>query len=369
MSKIRVLIVDDSALIRQVLAEILAQDPDIEVVGTAADPYVAREKILRLNPDVLTLDVEMPRMDGLSFLEKLMRARPMPVLMVSSLTQRDCDTTIRALELGAVDYVTKPHLDVRSGTLEQADEIVSKVKIAARARVRRRSQAASAPLAAFNSGERGKSKVGSLGFHTTHKVIAVGASTGGTEALVHLLTPLPADCPGVVIVQHMPENFTRSFAGRLDSLCRMRVKEAENGDHVLPGHVLVAPGNYHMEVARSGVAVSVKVFQSEPVNRHRPSVDVLFDSCAQILGANAIGVILTGMGADGARGLLAMREAGCHTIAQDEDSCVVFGMPREAIELGAAEEVAGLDQIASKALQAAGSPAEPPRTKSARGAR
>ncbi|HUK25767.1 MAG TPA: chemotaxis response regulator protein-glutamate methylesterase [Terriglobales bacterium] len=363
MGKIRVLIVDDSALIRQVLTEIFAQDPEIEVVGTAADPYVAREKILRLNPDVLTLDVEMPRMDGLSFLEKLMRARPMPVLMVSSLTQRDCDTTVRALELGAVDYVTKPHLDVRTGTLEQADEIISKVKMAARARVRRHTQppaAVATPAAVSGPGKA------SLGFHTTHKVIAVGASTGGTEALVHLLTPMPADSPGIVIVQHMPEHFTRSFAARLDTLCRMRVKEAEDGNPVLPGHVLVAPGNYHMAVKRSGVSVSVKVFQSEPVNRHRPSVDVLFDSCAQVLGGNAVGVIMTGMGADGARGLLAMREAGSYTIAQDEESCVVFGMPREAIEMGAAEEIASLDNLAASTLQAIAAPGEGRRTSAAR---
>jgi len=357
MNKIRVLIVDDSALMRQVLKEILCSDPEIEVVGAAADPYAAREKILQLKPDVLTLDVEMPRMDGLSFLEKLMRARPMPVLMVSSLTEKDCDTTVRALELGAIDYVTKPQLDVRSGTLDQADEIVSKVKIAARARVHRREHAGPRPL---DPGVKSSlAKPGSVGFRTTHKIIAVGASTGGTEALVRFLVPLPADSPGILIVQHMPAGFTTSFAARLASLCRMGVREAKDGDRVLAGHVLLAPGNFHMEVKRSGVEISARVFQSEPVNRHRPSVDVLFHSCAEVLGPNAVGVILTGMGADGARGLLEMREAGAFTIAQDEESCVVFGMPREAIELGGAEKVAALDDIPAAALAAAALPSGP----------
>jgi two-component system chemotaxis response regulator CheB len=354
MKKIRVLIVDDSALMRQVLTEILSRDSEIEVVGAAADPYAAREKILRLNPDVLTLDVEMPRMDGLSFLEKLMRAHPMPVLMVSSLTETNCDTTVRALELGAVDYVTKPHLDVRSGTLDRAEEIVSKVKIAAAARVRRRTHS---PFQPTTDGMKSSpAPLSSVGFRTTHKIIAVGASTGGTEALVHLLVPMPADSPGILIVQHMPAGFTTSFAARLDSLCRMRVREAKSGDRVLAGHVLLAPGNFHMAVARSGVKISTRIFQSEPVNRHRPSVDVLFHSCAEILGANAVGVILTGMGDDGARGLLEMREAGAHTIAQDEDSCVVFGMPREAIELGGAAAIAALDNIPAAALHAAALP-------------
>ena len=295
----------------------------------------------------------MPRMDGLSFLEKLMRAHPMPVLMVSSLTQKNCDTTVRALELGAIDYVTKPHLDVRSGTLDQADEIVAKVKIAAHARVRRRTH----PIPnAGADGSKSIAKLGSVGFHTTHKIIAVGASTGGTEALVHFLVPLPADSPGIVIVQHMPAGFTTSFAARLDSLCRMRVREAKNGDRLLAGHVLLAPGNFHIQVARSGVEISVRVLQGDPVNRHRPSVDVLFHSCAEVLGPNAVGVILTGMGNDGARGLLEMREAGAYTIAQDENSCVVFGMPREAIELGGAEKVAALDDIPVVALKAAASP-------------
>jgi two-component system chemotaxis response regulator CheB len=365
MNKIRVLIVDDSALMRLVMTEILSQDPEIEVVGAAADPYAARERILRLMPDVLTLDVEMPRMDGLSFLEILMRGHPMPVLMVSSLTEKNCDTTLRALELGAIDYVTKPHLDVRSGTLDQADEIVSKVKIAARARVRRRTH----PLPSQPTGEAKctDEKLSSVGFRTTHKIIAVGASTGGTEALVHLLAPLPADSPGILVVQHMPAGFTTSFAARLDSLCRVRVREAKNGDRVLAGHVLLAPGNFHMEVARSGVEISARVSQSEHVNRHRPSVDVLFHSCAHVLGPNAVGVILTGMGGDGARGMLEMREAGAYTIAQDEDSCVVFGMPREAIALGGAEQVAPLDDIPAAALKAAALPSGQSKVVSVRG--
>ncbi len=344
--KIRVLIVDDSALMREVLTEILSQDAEIEVIGTAPDPFVARDKIKRLNPDVVTLDVEMPRMDGLSFLEKLMQARPMPVLVISSLAERECDITLRALELGAVDYVTKPHLDIRSGTLEHADEIVSKIKMAARAHVQRRT-------ATTKAHEPTQLSSSSAMFRTTNKVIAVGASTGGTEALVRFLTTMPADSPGIVIVQHMPAGFTRSFAARLDSLCRVRVKEAADGDRILGGHVLLAPGDYHMEIIRNGAEFAARVFQGEPVNRHRPSVDVLFDSCARHLGPNAIGVILTGMGADGARGLLAMRQAGAHTVAQDEASCVVFGMPREAIALGAAEEVTSLDRIATSVLRMA----------------
>jgi two-component system chemotaxis response regulator CheB len=352
-NKIRVLIVDDSALMRELLVEILSRDPAIEVVGSAPDPFVARDKIKLLNPDVLTLDVEMPRMDGLSFLEKLMLGHPMPVLMVSSLTERDCETTLRALELGAVDYVTKPRLDVQSGTLEHADEIVAKVKVAAQAHVRRRvpmSSRFARSEAPATSATTCLSKI-----RTTNKVIAVGASTGGTEALVQLLAALPADAPGIAIVQHMPAGFTRSFAARLDSLCRVRVKEAQDGDRVLDGHVLLAPGDYHMQIRCSGAAATVRVFQGEPVNRHRPSVDVLFRSCAQSLGRNAVGVILTGMGADGARGLLEMREAGAHTVAQDESTCVVFGMPREAIALGAVEEVSPLPSIAPAVLRLAAS--------------
>lgn len=329
---------------RQLLTEILSSDPGIEVVGSAADPVAARDKILRLEPDVLTLDVEMPKMDGLTFLDTLMRAKPMPVLMVSSLTERGCETTLRALELGAVDFVTKPKLDLRNGTLDMADLIVAKVKAAAHARVavRRRTEPGRAPVPQIQPLAR-----------ITHKVIAVGASTGGTEALREMLTALPADAPGMVIVQHMPEKFTAQFAARLDSLSRMSVREAANGDRVLPGHALIAPGNFHMEVIRSGAEYRVRVFSGPPVNRHRPSVDVLFHSCARTLGPHAVGVILTGMGDDGARGLLAMRQAGSHTIAQDESSCVVFGMPKEAIQCGGAEDVMALNRIPTAMLRLA----------------
>lgn len=349
MNKTKVLIVDDSAVMRQLLTEVLARDPAIEVVGTAGDPYMAREKIMRLQPDLLTLDVEMPRMDGLTFLEKLMRGHPMPVVMISSLTERGCETTFRALELGAVDFVTKPKLDVASGTVDLADEILEKVKAAAAAKIVRGAKPR-APIETIAQAHNGQVATRSM-LRSTQKVIAVGASTGGTEALRELLEPLPADTAGIVIVQHMPEKFTRSFAERLNNLCRIRVKEAEDGDRILPGHALIAPGNYHMEVFRNGAEYRVRTYVGQPVNRHRPSVDVLFHSCAQYLGANAIGVILTGMGADGARGLVEMHQAGARTIAQDEATCVVFGMPREAIALGGADEIAPLDKIPAALLR------------------
>jgi len=339
-SKIRVLVVDDSALMRQVLSQALAADPAIDVVGTAPDPYVARDKIKALHPDVLTLDVEMPRMDGLAFLERLMRARPMPVVMVSSLTEAGCDVTLRALELGAIDFVTKPRVDVRERIHEVTAEMIDKVKAAAGARLFPRVP----PVAASPVTPRPAL------FRTTDTVVAIGASTGGTEALREVLTALPADAPGVVVVQHMPERFTRAFADRLDRLCTVRVKEAEDGDRVLAGHVLIAPGNYHLRVVRDGALVRARLGQDPPVNRHRPSVDVLFHAAAEALGQNAVGVIMTGMGSDGARGLLAMRQAGARTIAQDPESCVVFGMPREAIALGAAERVVPLPHIADGVL-------------------
>jgi two-component system chemotaxis response regulator CheB len=344
--KTKVLIIDDSALMRQLLTEILSHDPSLEVVGAASDPYVAREKILRLAPDVVTLDVEMPRMDGLTFLEKLMRAHPLPVVMVSSLTERGCETTWRALDLGATDFVTKPKLDVQTGTMQLAQEIIDKVKAAARAKVR--------PVCRVPAvkPEPQLSPPAVLSFRATHKVVAIGASTGGTEAIREVLARLPADAPGIVMVQHMPEKFTASFAERLNSLSKVSVSEARDGDRILPGHALLAPGNFHMEVARSGAEYRVRVFSSDPVNRHRPSVDVLFASCARQLGNNAVGVILTGMGADGAREMAAMRRAGAHTIAQDEESCVVFGMPKEAIVLGGAAEVLPLDRISAGILRA-----------------
>jgi two-component system, chemotaxis family, protein-glutamate methylesterase/glutaminase len=340
MERTKVLIVDDSALVRQLLTELISHDPALEVVGVASDPYAAWEKIKSLRPEVLTLDVEMPRMDGLAFLERLMRARPMPVLMVSSLTEKGCENTLRALELGAVDFVTKPKIDIKNGTIGLADEIIAKIKIAARARVR----------PAQKLGARDEARLSALRTEalarSTQKVVAIGASTGGTEALREVLTALPADSPGIVIVQHMPEHFTRAFAQRLDGLSQIRVQEARDGDRILPGHALIAPGNYHMRVVRSGANYNVEVFIAEPVNRHRPSVDVLFYSCARHLGRNAIGVLMTGMGGDGARGLLAMRQVGARTLAQDEATSVVFGMPKEAIELGAVGEVLALNRIA-----------------------
>jgi two-component system chemotaxis response regulator CheB len=350
MARTRVFILDDSALMRQMLAEILGSDPDIEVVGSAADPYAAWPKMRSSLPDVLTLDVEMPRMDGITFLEKLMHAHPMPVVMVSSLTERGCDTTLRALALGAVDFVTKPKIDLASGTADLAGEIVAKVKAAARARVLPRKAAVARPPGARDAAPRGATPM----FSATYKVLALGASTGGTQALEAVLTQMPADAPGIVIVQHMPEKFTTSFAARLDTLCRIRVKEAESGDRVLPGHALLAPGNFHMRVVRSGANWTVQLDQEPPINRHRPSVDALFHSCARQLAQNAVGVIMTGMGDDGARGLLAMRQAGAHTIAQNEETCVVFGMPREAIAMGGAAEVCALDSIPVRALSATG---------------
>jgi two-component system chemotaxis response regulator CheB len=342
VTKTKVMVVDDSALMRQLLTDILRTDPQLDVVGSAGDPYAAWDKMKQAAPDVLTLDVEMPRMDGLTFLEKLMSHRPVPVVMVSSLTERNCDTTFRALELGAVDFVTKPKLDVSTGTVALADELVSKVKAAAQARVRprRAKVTAATPVAAGG------------GFRHTHKVLTIGASTGGCEALAAVLSALPADAPGIVAVIHMPEGFTRSFAARLDKTCAIRVSEARDGDRVVPGHALIAPGNFHLEVVRSGAYTSVRVRAGEPVNRHRPSVDVLFNSCARELGPNAVGAILTGMGDDGARGLVAMRRAGAPTVAQDEATCVVFGMPKEAIALGAAAQVLPLTQIAQHLLRA-----------------
>jgi two-component system chemotaxis response regulator CheB len=337
----QVLIVDDSSLMRQLLTQILSSDPELEVVGTAGDPYVAREKIKALNPDVLTLDIEMPRMDGLTFLDKLMRGHPMPVVMISSLTERGAETTLRALSLGAVDYVSKPRLDVSNGTIEQSRDIIAKVKAAAQVKVRAGANALIPPQAAAPA----------YRLNATHKIVAIGASTGGTEALKDLLSALPPDFPGTVIVQHMPEAFTRQFAERLNSLCRINVKEARDGDRVLPAHALLAPGGHQMAIVRKGLETSVRVYRGERVNRHLPSVDVLFSSCARNLGCNALGVLLTGMGADGAKGMLEMKQADAHTIAQDEASCVVFGMPKEAIQLGAVDQVLPLSRIPEALLQ------------------
>ncbi len=358
MEKIRVLVVDDSAVVRQTLCSIMSSDPQIEVMGTASDPFFAAQKIAEEVPDVITLDVEMPRMDGLTFLEKIMSQHPIPVLIISSLTSSSTETGIRALELGAVDIITKPQMNTRQFIEESRIRIVDAVKAAACSRIRRRRPAVepARPVGPKHSadvilpaGGQGKSMI-----KTTERVVAVGASTGGTEALRHFLMAMPVDCPGIVIVQHMPERFTTSFANRLNDLCQIRVKEAANGDAVLRGQALIAPGNLHMLLKRSGARYYVEVREGPLVNRHRPSVDVLFRSMARYAGANAVGVIMTGMGDDGARGLLEMRQAGARTLAQDEHSCVVFGMPKAAIALGAAERIAPLDELGGLALGFAG---------------
>ena len=341
-AKIKVLCVDDSALIRDLLSEIIGSQPDMEVVAVASDPIVARDLIKQHNPDVLTLDVEMPRMDGLDFLERLMRLRPMPVLMVSSLTQAGSEVTMRALELGALDFVAKPSLGIRRGMLSYTEEITEKIRAAAH----------SHPRQALHRNEPPPVRL-KAPIISSEKLLIIGASTGGTEAIRRVLEPLPASSPGILITQHMPGGFTRSFAERLDRLSQIVVKEAEDGERVLPGHAYIAPGGQHLTLARSGANYVARLDESPPVNRHCPSVDVLFHSAAQHAGRNAIGVILTGMGKDGAAGLLEMYNAGAPTIAQDEASCVVFGMPREAIALGGASEVVTLEAIAPRLMELA----------------
>jgi two-component system chemotaxis response regulator CheB len=351
VQKIKVLCVDDSALIRSLMTEIINSQPDMTVVATAPDPLVARELIKQHNPDVLTLDVEMPRMDGLDFLEKLMRLRPMPVVMVSSLTERGSEITLRALELGAVDFVTKPRVGIRDGMLEYAEKLADKVRAAARARVRQAAPAHHAPAAGHAAAPSAThAPLFNNPLVSTEKLIIVGASTGGTEAIREVLMPLPPDAPAVLIAQHMPPGFTKSFAQRLNGLCRITVKEAEHGERVLPGHAYIAPGHAHLLLARSGANYIAHLSDDPPVNRHRPSVDVLFRSAALHAGKNAVGVILTGMGRDGAAGLLDMRKAGAYTLAQDEASCIVFGMPREAIAMGAADEIAPLSEMSRRVM-------------------
>lgn len=351
---IKLLIVDDSALVRKLLTEMLGGDREIEIVGTAADPYAAREKIKQLNPDVITLDVEMPRMDGLTFLENLMRLRPMPVVMVSSLTQKGADVTLRALELGAVDFVPKPKIDVAGSLADYADELIAKVKMAAGARVSVRTGAArSAPM---QIDERRSADAvlpavsGRRTLRTTERIIAIGASTGGTEAIREVLAALPADAPAVVISQHIPAAFSKPFAERVNRSSAMSVCEAQDGQYILPGHVYIAPGDRHLLVERDGARYRCKLSDGPQVNRHRPSVDVMFRSVAQNVGLNATGVILTGMGDDGARGLKEMLEAGARTIAQDEASSVVWGMPGAAVKLGGAEYVLPLQRIPDQIL-------------------
>ena len=353
--KIKVLVVDDSAIVRQTLKDILSSDPGIEVVGTAADPYIAANKINKEVPDVITLDVEMPRMDGITFLRKIMTQHPIPVVMCSSLTEKGCETTLRALEYGAVDIILKPRLGARQFLEESRITICDSVKAAVRARVKNRKPPAIPPSLSAEKkltadavlpGPSPKAMV-----RTTEKVVVVGASTGGTEALKVFLEAMPLDAPGIVVVQHMPEKFTRAFADRLDGICRIRVKEAEDGDSVLRGRALIGPGNRHILLKRSGARYYVEVKDGPLVCRHRPSVDVLFRSAARYAGANAVGVIMTGMGDDGARGMLEMKEAGAFNIAQDEASCVVFGMPHEAIKRGGADKVMGLNAIAGAVLR------------------
>jgi len=335
-AKIRVLIVDDSALIRSVLREIINSQPDMEVVGIAPDPLVARTLIKSLNPDILTLDVEMPRMDGLDFLEKLMRLRPMPVLMVSSLTDRGSEITLRALELGAVDFVTKPKLSIEAGMHEYAALIAAKIRGAAQARIKpaRIGFPGGVPLALVGNP-----------LTSSEKVIMIGASTGGTEAVREFLMRMPADCPGILIAQHMPGEFTRSFAERLNKQCKISVVEASSDERILPGHAYIAPGSAHLLLARSGANYVTRLDRGPPDNFHRPSVNFLFNSAAECAGKNALGVILSGMGRDGAEGMLNMRRGGSHNFAQDEESCVIFGMPREAIALGAAHEIGPLTEL------------------------
>jgi two-component system chemotaxis response regulator CheB len=340
--RIRVLVVDDSALVRMVLTQGLALDPEIEVVGSASDPFVARDRIVQLKPDVLTLDVEMPRMDGVEFLRRLMPQHPLPVLMVSALTERGAQITMQALEAGAVDFVTKPSADVQRGLAEMLGELREKVKAVARADVSHWKAGAAVP--------RPRPVATRALAVTTDKLIAVGASTGGTQAVRDLLSGLPADMPGVVIVQHMPVGFTRLFAETLDTHCAMDVREAREGDRVLPGLALVAPGDQHLRVVRSGGTYLVKLDSSEKVNGHRPSVDVLFHSVARDVGANATGVILTGMGGDGAKGLLAMRQAGARTLGQDERSSIVYGMPKVAHDLGAVESQGPPERLGDKLI-------------------
>lgn len=354
--KIRVIVVDDSALVRSLLAEIINRQPDMECIGTANDPLIAREMIREKNPDVITLDVEMPKMDGIDFLGRIMRLRPMPVLMISTLTERGAEVTMRALELGAVDFVAKPRVGVANGLQQLSTEIVDKIRIAASAHVHRMVRPAHTAPAAGGAAAAAPAKpavssASLLGKLSTEKLIAIGASTGGTEAIKEVLVHMPADAPAIVITQHMPPGFTTSFAARLNSLCQIMVKEAVHGERILPGHAYIAPGGKQFSISRSGANyVAVVDEQAPPVNRHKPSVEVLFKSVAQFVGRNAFGIMLTGMGADGAVAMREMKDAGSYNYVQDEASCIVFGMPREAIAHGAAHEVLPLNQIAPAVL-------------------
>jgi two-component system chemotaxis response regulator CheB len=341
LGKIKVLIVDDSAIVRKIFSEELSKYSDIEVVGVAPDPYVARDKIVNLKPDVITLDIEMPRMDGLTFLKKLMNYYPVPTIIVSSLTPRGGKLTLEAMDIGAVDVIGKPGTAYSVG--DMSAQLVDKIRAASRVTMTKR-EASSDVNATDNEPMKALTQ-------TTNKIIAIGASTGGTEALKKVLVKMPPNSPGIIIVQHMPANFTKAFAGRLNDLCQISVKEAEDNDSVIPGTALLAPGNFHMILRRSGARYYVEIKTGPMVHHQRPAVDVLFKSTAQYAGANAIGVILTGMGSDGAEGLLEMKKRGAGTIAQDEKSCIVFGMPKEAIKLGAADKVVSLEMIPSEIIK------------------
>lgn len=352
MKKIRVIVVDDSALVRGLLTEIINRQSDMECIGAANDPLIAREMIRERNPDVITLDIEMPKMDGLDFLERLMRLRPMPVVMISTLTERGAEVTIRALELGAVDFVSKPRIGLADGIKELAGQIVEKIRIASNAHIRRLAPAAagtSSSTASANAGAGAPAPL-TIGRVSTEKLIAIGASTGGTEAIKEILVRMPANAPAIVITQHMPPGFTTSFAARLNGLCQITVQEAENGARILPGHAYIAPGGKQFRVDKSGANYVAVVEDAEAVNRHKPSVEVLFKSVAKVVGRNALGVMLTGMGNDGAKAMKEMRDAGSYNFVQDEATCIVFGMPREAILHGAADEILPLQDIAAALL-------------------
>ena len=347
MKKIRVVVVDDSALVRGLLAEIINRQKDMECVGTANDPLIAREMIRELDPDVITLDIEMPKMDGLDFLGRLMRLRPMPVVMISTLTERGAEVTMRALELGAVDFVSKPRIGLTDGINELSGQIVEKIRIASTAHIKRSiGQPASKSHETQQAPASRKIENPSISRISTEKLVCIGASTGGTEAIKEILTRFPADSPGIVITQHMPPGFTSSFAARLNSLCQITVLEAVNGVRILPGHAYIAPGGKHLRVDRSGANYVCVVEDGDLVNRHKPSVEVLFKSIAKVVGKNAFGIMLTGMGNDGAKAMKEMKDAGSYNYVQDEASCIVFGMPREAIQCGAADEVLPLTEIA-----------------------
>ncbi len=354
MKKVRVLIVDDAALVRCMLTDMLHTDPMIEVVGTASDPYIAREKIKRLHPDVLTLDVEMPRMDGLTFLRNLMRLYPLPVVMISSLTEQGADVTLQAMELGAVDFVSKPKIDIAHSLHDYTAEIIAKIKAASTARVLPLQRATAPPAAVeptYTADAIVRQRRSMAHFKTTERIVAVGASTGGTEALKEVLRHLPPGAPGMVITQHIPEVFSGPFARRMDSVSPMTVCEAQDGQQILPGHAYIAPGNRHLCVARDGARYMCRLHDGPPVNRHRPSVDILFRSVAQHAGPNAIGILLTGMGSDGAHGLKEMHDAGATTVVQDEKTSVVWGMPGQAVKLGGADAVIPLGDIAPTILK------------------